>query len=82
MIFSPASRAAASTFAVEAITFRAGEISIPARSIMPPLAAKSFSMSTTMTAVRAGSIAIGSGFASTVTISFFGFAAHATDDKI
>jgi hypothetical protein len=46
-------------------------MSIPARSNIPPLAAKSFSMSTTITAVRAGSIVIGSGFASNVTAPVF-----------
>src|SRR6266481_9041152 len=71
MIFSPAWRAATSTFAVGAIAFWAPEISTPARSNMPPLAAKSFSISTTRTALRTGSIEIGSGFASMLIISCF-----------
>src|SRR5438132_6343614 len=49
---------------------------------MPPFAAKSFSMSTTMTALRAGSIAIGSGLALSVTISFLGSAAEAGRNAI
>ena len=65
----PAARAAASTLAVGAITFCAPEMSTPARSNMPPLETKSFSMSTTITAVFFELIAIGSGFASTVTTS-------------
>src|SRR3954453_6074738 len=42
------------------------EISIPARSNIPPFEPKSFCMSTTMTTVLAVSIAIGSGFASSL----------------
>jgi hypothetical protein len=67
MIFMPAARAAASTLAVGAITFCAPEMSMPARSNIPPLLAKSFSISTTTTAVCFGLIATGSGLASTVT---------------
>src|SRR5947208_13649928 len=67
MIFMPVARAAASTLAVGAIAFCAPEMSAPARLNMPPLETKSFSISTTITAVFFGLIAIGSGFASTVT---------------
>src|SRR5438128_11559119 len=54
-----------------AIAFCAPQISTPARSNMPPLAAKSFSISTTRTALRTGSIEIASGFASMLTNSYF-----------
>jgi len=47
------------------------DISIPARSNMPPLLPKSFCMSMTITAVFEISIAIGSGFALIVTILLF-----------
>src|SRR2546421_1905455 len=64
MILMSALRAAARTFAVGPTAFWIIEISIPARSNIPPLLPKSFSMSTTITAVLAVSIAIGAGFAS------------------
>src|SRR5882672_7614510 len=46
------------------------EISIPARSNMPPLLPKSFCISTTITAVLAGSMPIASGFARNVITLF------------
>src|SRR5215213_4267909 len=46
---------------------RTPERSMPARAIIPPSDPKSFCMSTTITAVCAGSKAAGSGFASTHT---------------
>src|SRR5215208_272364 len=64
MTFMLASRAAAKTRAVGATMFRTGTISRPARANAPPSLTKSFCMSTTITAVRLGSIVNGMGLAS------------------
>src|SRR5262249_24181437 len=49
-------------------------MSIPAPANMPPSAPKSFCISTTITAVHAGSMLIGSGFACTVTAALIDIA--------
>src|ERR1700676_1575664 len=64
MIFMPARRADSRTLEMGSTTFWMGAMSTPARSNIPPLLPKSFCMSTTITAVRAVSIVIGSGEAS------------------
>src|SRR5712691_908608 len=64
MTFIPALREAAITLAVGAMTFWIWEMSIPARSNIPPFVPKSFCMSITSSAVRSGSIVIGPGRAS------------------
>src|ERR1700730_10408569 len=68
MIPMPAFRIAARVFAVGSTAARVIEMLISARSNIPPLAPKSFCMSTTSAAVLAVSMVIGSGFASTETI--------------
>jgi hypothetical protein len=65
-IFIPAARAAWRTRAVGSIAPRIADMSMPARSNMPPTAAKSFCMSTTIRAVRAGATDTGVGLASMV----------------
>src|SRR5215467_7276986 len=67
MIFMPARRADSRTLEMGSTTFWMGAMSTPARSNIPPLLPKSFCMSTTITAVRAVSIVIGSGEASMIT---------------
>jgi hypothetical protein len=59
----PACRTAAKARAVGPIAARVIEISIPARSNIPPSAAKSFRMSTASAAVMAGSMVVGPGLA-------------------
>src|SRR5258708_4213324 len=66
MIFMPARRADSRTLEMGSTTFWMGAMSTPARSNIPPLLPKSFCMSTTITAVRAVSIVIGSGEASMI----------------
>src|SRR5437879_8631709 len=66
MIFIPARRADSRTLEMGSTTFWMGAMSTPARSNIPPLLPKSFCMSTTITAVRAVSIVIGSGEASMI----------------
>src|SRR5919109_736122 len=66
MIFMPARRAESRTLEIGSTTFWIGAMSTPARSNIPPLLPKSFCMSTTITAVRAVSIVIGSGEASMI----------------
>src|SRR6266478_2025265 len=66
MIFMPARRADSRTLEMGSTTFWMGAMSTPARSNIPPLLPKSFCMSTTVTAVRAVSMVIGSGEASMI----------------
>src|ERR1700730_11189693 len=66
MIFMPARRADSRTFEIGSTTFWIEAMSIPARSNIPPVLPKPFCMSTTITAVRAVSIVIGSGEASMI----------------
>ncbi len=55
------------------MALRMPEMSIPARSNMPPLEPNSFCISTTMTAVLAGSTTIGPGLAASLSVPVMHF---------
>ena len=71
MVFSPAFREAASTFAVVATALWTPSRGTPSLSNSPPFEPKSFCRSMTSIAVRAGSISTGLGFASILNFDIF-----------